>query len=327
MKAFTYTRPRDIDSAVRAVAATPGAAFIAGGTDLLNLMKDGARDHDRIVDINSLPLTRISQNWDSITIGALARMGDVAAHPAVRSAFPVLSEALLASASPQVRNMAAIGGNLLQRTRCGYFRDAGSSCNKRRPGSGCPAIKGDNRGHAVLGGSEHCIAENPSDLAVSLLALDAAVLTAGPGGRRRIRFADFHLVPGTTPDRETALEHGELIIGVEVPRTSVATHSRYLKLRDRASFEFAVVSVAAALEMRGRTVSAVRLAFGGIATKPWRVKEVEDELRGKPLTDSVIAQAGTVLVRGAVAREHNAFKIELVKRAMSVVLKDLGGAG
>lgn len=325
MKDFTYTRARDVSDAVRSVAASPGAAFIAGGTDLLNLMKDGAEVHDRIVDINRLPLGRVERNRDALTIGGLARMGDVAANPVIRRAAPVLSEALLASASPQVRNMAAIGGNLLQRTRCGYFRDTGSPCNKRSPGTGCSAIDGENRGHAVFGGSDHCIAVHPSDLAVSLLGLDATVLTAGPGGSRRIPFADFYLLPGAAPHRETALAHGELIVGVEVPCTPLAARSRYLKLRDRATFEFAVVSVAAALDMRGRTVNDVRLAFGGVGTKPWRVREAEDALRGRTLNDASITQAGEAAVRGAVPHEHNEFKIELLKRAISVVLRDLGG--
>jgi xanthine dehydrogenase YagS FAD-binding subunit len=322
VKAFTYVKARDVADAVRSVTSVPGATFIAGGTDLLNLMKDGAQVQDKIVDINGLPLTKIDQGRGGITIGALARMGDVAAHPAVRRALPVLSEALLGSASPQVRNMAAIGGNLLQRTRCGYFRDTVSPCNKREPGSGCSAIDGNNRGHAVLGVSDHCIAVHPSDLAVALLVADATVLTAKP---RRIPFADLYLLPGDSPHRETVLEHGELIVGVEVPTTPTIARSRYLKLRDRTTFEFAVVSVAAALDISGGRVRDARLAFGGVGTKPWRVREAEDALRGKTLTDASISKAGEAAVRGAVAREHNGFKIELLKRAISVVLKDLGG--
>jgi xanthine dehydrogenase YagS FAD-binding subunit len=318
VKAFSYTRPRTVAEAVQAVAGSANARFIAGGTDLLNLMKDGAQVHDRIVDINRLPLAGIVARDDVIRIGALARMGDVAAHPAVRQAFPVLSEALLASASPQVRNMAAIGGNLLQRTRCGYFRDIGSPCNKRSPGSGCSALEGDNRGHAVLGGSDHCIAVQPSDLAVSLQALDATVVTS----KRRIPFADFYLLPGATPEKETVLDHGELITSVEVPRTPMKSH--YLKLRDRTTFEFAVVSVAAALDVRERIVRDVRLACGGVATTPWRVMQAEAALRGKPLTEASIAAAGEAAVRGAVPREHNGFKVELLKRAISVALKEIG---
>ncbi|MCE7010973.1 xanthine dehydrogenase family protein subunit M [Kibdelosporangium philippinense] len=320
MRNFTYAAPRNVADAVR-LAGNPDARFIAGGTDLLNLMKDGAQSHGAIIDINGLPLGDIVQRNGVIRIGALARMSDVAAHPAIRRSAPVVSEALLNSASPQVRNMAAVGGNVLQRTRCGYFRDSGTACNKKVPGSGCPALEGENRGHAILGGSDHCIAVHPSDLAVSLLAVDAVVLT----DRRRIPFADFHVVPGATPDRETVLGHGELITAFEIPVTPLTARSRYLKLRDRATFEFAVVSVAAALDMRGNTVRDIRLTFGGVATKPWRAPEAETALRGKPLTTTTITEAGRALVRGAVTRDHNAFKVELVQRALDGLLRDLGG--
>jgi xanthine dehydrogenase YagS FAD-binding subunit len=320
MKNFTYAAPRNVADAVR-LAGQPDARFIAGGTDLLNLMKDGAQSHGAIIDINGLPLGDIVQRNGVIRIGALARMSDVAAHPAVRRSLPVVSEALLNSASPQVRNMAAVGGNVLQRTRCGYFRDRGTACNKKTPGSGCPALEGENRGHAILGGSDHCIAVHPSDLAVALLAVDAVVLT----DRRRIPFADFHVVPGATPDQETVLGHGELITGFEIPVTQLAARSKYLKLRDRATFEFAVVAVAAALDMRGNTVRDVRLTFGGVATKPWRSLEAEAALRGKPLSTTTITEAGRALVRGAVTRDHNAFKVDLVQRALDGLLRDLGG--
>jgi xanthine dehydrogenase YagS FAD-binding subunit len=320
MRNFTYAAPRNVADAVR-LAGQPGARIIAGGTDLLNLMKDGAQSHGAIVDINGLALNDIDQRDGVIRIGALARMSDVAAHPAVRRSLPVVSEALLNSASPQVRNMAAVGGNVLQRTRCGYFRDSGTTCNKKSPGSGCPALDGENRGHAILGGSDHCIAVHPSDLAVALLAVDAVALT----DRRRIPFADFHVVPGTSPDRETVLGHGELITGFEIPVTPLAGRSKYLKLRDRATFEFAVVAVAAALDLRGKTVRDVRLTFGGVATKPWRSPEAEAALRGKPLTTTTIADAGRALVRGAVTRDHNAFKVDLVQRALDGLLRDLGG--
>jgi len=325
VKAFEYARPGTVAEAVRMVSERPGAGFIAGGTDLLNLMKDGARAHDRVVDINTLPLADVVQVGGVIRIGALARMGDVAAHPSVRRALPVVSQALLASASPQVRNMAAIGGNLLQRTRCGYFRDAGVPCNKKVPGSGCPALEGQNRGHAVLGGSDHCIAVHPSDLAVALLAVDAVVLTQGPAGPRRIPVGEFHLLPGTTPDREIALSHGELIVGVEVPVTPLAARSGYLKLRDRTTFEFAVVAVAAALDLRGGVVRDLRLTFGGVATKPWRSPEAEAALRGRPITDTTLAAAAQALVRGAVTRPGNAFKVDLVRRALAGHLRELGG--
>jgi xanthine dehydrogenase YagS FAD-binding subunit len=321
MRDFTYTRARSVANAVQLVAERPSATFVSGGTDLLNLMKDGAEAHDHVIDINGLPLTEITRSHDTLTIGALARMADVAAHPQIQREFPVLSEALLNSASPQIRNMAAVGGNLLQRTRCGYFRDTGSACNKRNPGSGCPALDGENRGHAVLGGSDHCIAVHPSDLAVSLLALDATVRTAGPHGERRIRLDDFYLLPGASPDRENVLDHGELIVAIDVPVSHA--RSRYLKLRDRATFEFAVVSVAATVDIHGRTVRDARLAFGGVAPRPWRSTTAEDALRGTDLSDAAIEKAAKAAVREAVPRQHNGFKIELLQRAIKAVVGGL----
>ncbi|MGC7098244.1 FAD binding domain-containing protein [Amycolatopsis lurida] len=325
MKAFGYTVAGSPADAVRIARSTPNSAFVAGGTDLLNLMRDGAESRDHLVDVNHLDLTGVTADHGALRLGASARLRQVADHPVVRRNFPVLAQALLASASPQVRNMATIGGNLLQRTRCGYFRDAGSACNKRVPGSGCPAITGHNRGNAILGGSDHCIATHPSDLAVALVALDATVDLLGQDGRRTVPIAEFHLLPGATPHQENLLRQGELITRVNVPRTPVAEHSRYLKLRDRASFEFAVVSVAAALRMDGRTVRDVRLAFGGVGTRPWRDPRVEDALRGRPLTEAAVAEAGRVLVRDAVPREGNGFKVELVQRALASILSELGG--
>lgn len=325
MRNFAYTVAKSPADAVRIAAGTPNSAFVAGGTDLLNLMRDGAEAHDHLVDVNRLDLDGVTVTGSTLRIGALARMRQVGEHPTVRRSFPVLSQALLASASPQVRTMAAIGGNLLQRTRCGYFRDTGSACHKRAPGTGCPAITGHNRGHAILGGSDHCIATHPSDLAVALVALDATVHLLGPDGARTVPIADFYLLPGTTPERETVLREGELITRVDVPRTAVATHSRYLKLRDRATFEFAVVSVAAALRMNGRVVRDVRLAFGGVGTRPWRDTRVEAALRGRELTTATMTGAGRVLVRDAVPRDGNGFKVELVQRALTSVLGELGG--
>jgi xanthine dehydrogenase YagS FAD-binding subunit len=322
---FAYTVAASPADAVRLAAETPNSTFVAGGTDLLNLMRDGAEAHDHLVDVNRLDLARVSVDGGVLRVGVLTRMRQVAEHPVVRREFPVLSQALLASASPQVRTMAAIGGNLLQRTRCGYFRDTGSACNKRVPGSGCPAIGGHNRGHAVLGGSDHCIATHPSDLAVALTALDATVHLLGPNGGRTVPIADFYLLPGTTPDRETVLAPGELITRVDVPRTPLAAHSRYLKLRDRATFEFAVVSVAAALRVDRHVVRDVRLAFGGIGTRPWRDTRVEAALRGRPLTGATITEAGQVLVANAEPREENGFKVELVQRALASTLSELGG--
>ncbi|TMR22276.1 xanthine dehydrogenase family protein subunit M [Nonomuraea turkmeniaca] len=325
MRAFGYTVAGSPAEAVRIAASTPESTFVAGGTDLLNLMRDGAEAHDHLVDVNRLGIDGVAVDSRRLRVGGSARMRQVAEHPRVRREFPVLSEALLASASPQVRNMASIGGNLLQRTRCGYFRDAASACNKRVPGSGCPAITGHNRGHAILGGGDHCIATHPSDLAVALIALDATVHLLGPGGERAVPIADFYLLPGSTPDRETVMRPGELITWVDVPRTALAGRSRYLKLRDRATFEFAVVSVAAALRTSGRVVQDVRLAFGGVGTRPWRDTQVEAALRGRPLTGQAIAEAGRLLVRDAEPYEGNRFKVELVQRALVSILSDLGG--
>ncbi|RKN04236.1 FAD binding domain-containing protein [Streptomyces radicis] len=328
MRRFDYARTSRAGEAVDLVAGEPTGAFVAGGTDLLNLMKDGAEAPDLVVDINDLPLSDVEVVGEAarerLRIGALARLADVAAHPRVSRELPVLTEALLATASPQVRNMATVGGNLMQRTRCWYFRDPDFACNKRAPGSGCPAQEGQNRWHAILGGSDHCIAVHPSDLAVALRALDATVHTLGPGGRRAIAIGDFHREPGAAPERETALRHGELITAVEVPLPRRGTRSGYLKVRDRATFEFAVVSAAAVLRMDGRTVRDIALAFGGIATRPWRSAAAEDALRGRRLTDDTVAAAGRALVAGARPRTHNAFKVELVQRALHEVLGALG---
>jgi xanthine dehydrogenase YagS FAD-binding subunit len=322
MDPFTYVRANRPADAVR-LGAEPRARYIAGGTDLLNLMKDNVQRHDRIIDINALDLSGVHSAGDRVRLGALSRMSDVAADPVVRRRLPLLSEALLAGASPQVRNMASVGGNLLQRTRCWYFRDAAMPCNKREPGSGCPAIEGQNRWHAILGGSEHCIAVHPSDLAVALTALDATVHTLAGGGARTIPIREFYLLPGDTPQRETVLTPGELITGIEVPVREA--RSRYVKVRDRATFEFAVVSVAAAVELRRGLVRRISLAFGGVAPRPWRSVAAEEALVGRPLDDAAITAAGLALVDGAVPREHNAFKVELVQRALAEALHSLGG--
>jgi xanthine dehydrogenase YagS FAD-binding subunit len=298
MDDFLYTRADRPETAVR-LAAQPGVRFIAGGTDVLNLMKDGVERHEHLIDINALPLSGVRDAGGRIELGALSRMSDVAVHPAVRGRMPVLSQALLAAASPQVRNMASLGGNLLQRTRCWYFRDASMPCNKRRPGSGCAAFHGQNRWHAILGGSDHCIAVTH---------------------KRRIPISDLYLPPGATPHLETVLRQGELITRIDVPVTPLAEGSRYLKVRDRATFEFAVVSVAALVRLRDGVVREARLAFGGIAPRPWRSPAVEQALIGRPLDEASIKGAGEVLVRGAIPREHNAFKVALVQRALAEVL-------
>jgi xanthine dehydrogenase YagS FAD-binding subunit len=325
MHPFSYARVGDVASAVALASSHPNAAFVAGGTELLNWIKDGLVGHTLLIDVNGLPLGQVAVAADGARIGALARMSDVAAIPALRAAFPVLSEALLAGASPQVRNMASIGGNLLQRTRCWYFRDAAFACNKRWPGAGCPAIAGENRWHAILGGSDQCIAVHPSDLAVALLALDATVLLEGPGGTRRIAIDDFYLLPGQTPEHETALGAGELIVGIEVPTTGFAARSHYLKVRDRASFEFALVSAAVALDLDDGTVRDARVALGGVAPRPWRAREAEAALRGQPLTPETVAAAGAAAVQSAVGYEHNAFKIELTRRVIARALATVGG--
>ncbi|MGL4175822.1 MAG: FAD binding domain-containing protein [Dermatophilaceae bacterium] len=325
MRPFEYVRASNAKQARTLVAETPAGDYIAGGTDILNLLKDGMEHTDRLVDISRLPLSDITRRSARLEIGALARMSDVAANAAVRRSTPVVSEALEAGASPQIRNMGTIGGNLLQRTRCWYFRDPGSPCNKRRPRSGCPAVQGENRIHAVLGGSSDCIAVHPSDLAVALLAVDASVVVEGLTGRRVVPIGDFYLLPGKTPEQETVMRPSDLITSVEIPTSLLTTRSSYLKLRERASFEFATVSVATALLMDRGRVQTVRLAFGGVGTRPWRSQAVEKQLVGRELTRANCAAAGRELVREAVPREHNAFKVELVQQALTEALLELGG--
>ena len=323
MQPFDYAR---VDSAAAAIrsAAAPGAAFIAGGTDLMQLMKEGAAAPRHLIDINRLPCDEIRLGPDGLRLGALARMADVADDPGVRGRFPAIAQALLASASPQVRNMASIGGNLLQRTRCTYFRDRAMPCNKRVSGTGCGALGGDNRLHAIFGGSEHCVATHPSDLAVALVALDASVLVQGSGGERRIPIRDFHRLPGEAPERDTVLEPGELIVAVEVPASVAAAHSLYLKIRDRASFEFALVSVAAGLEIDDGTIRDVRLAAGGVGTRPWRLARAEEVLRGRPASTERYAAAAERAVLGAQPLAMNGFKVELLRRAVRRALASAG---
>jgi xanthine dehydrogenase YagS FAD-binding subunit len=317
MRPLSYARALDVDSAVAAVAADPRSAFLAGGTTEVDLVRLGVARPDILVDINALPLADIEELPDGgLRLGALARMSDVARAPGVVERYPALSEALLLGASQQLRNMASMGGNLCQRTRCSYFRDNISPCNKREPGSGCSAWDGLNRGHAVLGGSESCIATHPSDVAVPLVAFDAVVHTVGPSGTRAIPIDDFYLEPGTTPDVEHPLEHGELIVAIEVPPLALARRSLYLKFRDRQSYEFALVSVAAAVEVQDGVVSAVRLALGGVGTKPWRARRAEERLTGAPATAEWFANAAAAELSMASVRGDNAFKVELAKRAV-----------
>jgi xanthine dehydrogenase YagS FAD-binding subunit len=320
MQAFSLARPADASAAITQ-AAQPGAKFIAGGTDLMQLMKARVEAPTTLVDVDHLPFAGIAVDGDGLRIGALARMSDVAADARVVAQYPVISQALLSAASPQVRNMASIGGNLLQRTRCGYFRDTGfSACNKRSPGSGCAAIGGENRMLAILGGSDHCIATHPSDLPVALVALDAVVELQGPQGNRAVRLADFHLLPGDTPQHETVLRPGELIVAITVPASPWAQRSAYLKLRDRASFEFALVSVAVALEVSGGLVREARVALGGVGAKPWRAPGVEAALRGQPATPEAFERAAARATEGARPASGNGFKVVLAQRAVARAL-------
>ena len=321
---FRYERGRDIAGVVALAERDRSAEFLAGGTDLLQLMKDDVQRPGRVIDITRLPeLDQIEAGSGGLRLGALVKMSDAAAHPVVATQYPVIAEALLASASPQIRNMATLGGNLLQRTRCGYFRDHGTACNKREPGSGCAALHGENRLHAVLGGSGYCIAAHPSDLAVALVALDATVETARAGGGRRIPIAGFHLLPGDTPERENVLDPGELIVGIEVPALGCAQRSHYLKVRDRASFEFALASVAVAAEIAEGVVRDARIALGGVGTKPWRAHDAERALIGQPWTRTAFEGAAAKALAGARPATHNGFKIPLAQRTVVRALSQL----
>lgn len=316
MTPFAYSKPRQIEEALR--LAGPDSLFIAGGTNLVDLMKENLLRPARLIDINALPLRDVQTTADGgLRIGALVSNADLAWHPEVERRYPLLSQALLSGASPQLRNMASAGGNLLQRTRCHYFYDSQTPCNKREPGSGCPARDGLNRNHALFGASEHCVAVHPSDFCVALAALEARVIVAGRQGERSLAFADFHRLPGDTPQRDTVLEAGELILAIELPAESFAAHSAYLKVRDRASFAFALVSVAAALQLdaAGR-IQAARLALGGVAHKPWRRAEVEALLVGQAPVEASFRAAAERLLQGAQPLQHNAFKVELLRRAV-----------
>ncbi|HEY1149100.1 MAG TPA: xanthine dehydrogenase family protein subunit M [Pseudoduganella sp.] len=317
MQAIFYDRARDVADAVR-LGQQPGARFIAGGTNLLDLMKGDVEHPTRLVDVSRLGLDAIHELPDGgLRIGATARNSDTANHKLVRERYPLLTQALLSGASGQLRNMATTGGNLLQRTRCPYFTDtAFGQCNKREPGTGCGARDGYHRMHAILGASPSCIAVNPSDMNVALLALDAVVLATGADGERRIPIAEFHRLPGDTPQVETILRPGELITAVELPPSRFARNSYYLKIRDRASYAFALVSVAAALEMDGRTVKQARIALGGVAHKPWRVPAAEALLVGKPVSDGVSREAALMLVEGAHPLAENEYKVEMAQRAV-----------
>jgi xanthine dehydrogenase YagS FAD-binding subunit len=346
MNPFAYHRATSACDALEAATVHPGTAFVAGGTDFMQLWKEGITSPQLVIDIHHLPFRGIEPRRRFIKIGALARMSEVADHPVIRSEYPVLAEALLASASPQVRNIATIGGNLLQRTRCMYFRGNGFPCNKRNFGTGCAALEGENRLHAIFGASHHCAATHPSDLAVALVALDATVRVRGkkpekmsnlaflPPNRstsgtrtanRTLPIEDFFLLPDERPERETALEPGELLIEIVVPNRNLARRSHYLKVRDRASFEFAVVSVAVALELKRGRICKARVAAGGVGTKPWRLRRCEEVLTDNPANESVFQEAASRAAEGAQPLSRNGFKLGLLRRAVFRALKDLAG--
>ncbi len=327
MDNFSYARPPDVEAALR-LAAQPGARFIAGGTNLLDLMKGGVEMPARLIDISRIGgLSQIREAAPGILrIGALATNADTATHPVVRERYPLLAQAILAGASPQLRNMATTGGNLLQRTRCGFFYDTGfRECNKRDPGSGCAARGGFNRNHAILGASDACIAVNPSDMCVALSALGAVVQIRSLRGSREMPVSEFHRLPGETPQYDTRLAAGEMILGVDLPPNALAKHSYYLKIRDRASYAFALVSVAAALELddaQGQVVKDVRLVVGGVAHKPWPVTEARSLLVGKRLDAQVLAAVADAAVSGAKPYKDNAFKVPLMRRAIVRALSE-----
>jgi xanthine dehydrogenase YagS FAD-binding subunit len=314
---FQYSRAANVADAVRQIAADPAAKFIAGGTNLIDLMKEDVERPSRLIDISRLPLGSVEATaGGGVRIGALVPNSDLAYQPLIAERYPMLASAILAGASAQLRNMASTGGNLLQRTRCAYFYDTVTPCNKRDPGSGCSALKGLNRMHAILGASDSCIATHPSDMCVALAALDAKVHIAGPGGERATAFADFHRLPGNTPERDTNLRADEIVTAVELPAQGFAENYTYLKIRDRLSYAFALVSVAAALELDGDTIKEARLALGGVAHKPWRDLDVEATLRGQTAGRAAFTQAAEQLLREAKGFAHNAFKIDLARRAV-----------
>lgn len=322
MKSFSYTKADNVAIAVNELAVDNAAKFIAGGTNLIDLMKENVARPSRLIDITPLPLNRIEDTESGgLRLGALVTNADTAYNEQVEKRYPLLSKAILAGASPQLRNMATTGGNLLQRTRCYYFYDTATPCNKREPGTGCPAINGFNRIHAILGTSSECIATHPSDMCIALAALEAVVRVTGKNGDRTIPFAEFHRLPGDTPQIDTNLQADEIITAVDLPAIGFAKNYTYLKLRDRTSYAFALVSVAAALEMDGDEIIEARLALGGVAHKPWRNTEAEAMLKGKSATRENFLHVAEAIVRDAEGFGHNTFKIELAKRAIVRALK------
>jgi xanthine dehydrogenase YagS FAD-binding subunit len=324
MKPFSYIRLEQTAAAIKQVNGDAGAKFVGGGTNLIDFMKLAVETPTALVDINRLPLAEIKVTEGGARIGALVRNSDLAWHDVIRKDYPVLSEALLSGATPQIRNMATVGGNLLQRTRCTYFRDISWPCNKRDPGSGCAALEGDNRSHAVLGTSDKCIATHPSDMCVARVALEAKIEVQGPSGERQIPIGEFFVSYGEDPAAETVLERGDLITAVCLTASTLYSHSHYLKIRDRAAFEFALASVAAAMEIKEGRIAAARVALGGVATKPWRATEAEQALVGARPERASFAAAAEIALEAARPRKFNAFKIELAKRAMIRALTVVG---
>lgn len=326
MRPFKYERPETAADAVKAVAENDSAKFIAGGTNLVDLMKEDVERPEALVDIQRLGLRQIRSEGTSIVIGALAKNTDTANHPMVRANVPLLSQAILAGASAQIRNMATNGGNLLQRTRCVYFYDTSMPCNKREKGSGCAAKEGLNRMHAVFGWSDECVAVHPSDMCVALAALDATVTVEGVGGKQRsIPFSDFHRLPGDDATKDNILVQGDLITEIRIPKNGFADHSYYLKVRDRASYAFALVSVAAALDLDGEKIRSARIAMGGVAHKPWRASKAEDYLKGQKAEASVFKKAAALEMEAAKPLGHNAFKVQLGERAIVRALEKARG--
>ena len=314
---FGYARAHDVADAVRQIAADPAAKFIAGGTNLIDLMKENVAHPSRLIDISHLPLDKVEATPEGgVRIGALVPNSDLAYHPLIEARYPLLGSAILAGASPQLRNMASTGGNLLQRTRCSYFYDTTTPCNKRAPGGGCSAIGGFNRMHAILGTSEQCIATHPSDMCVALAALDARVRVTGTGGERSIAFAEFHRLPGDTPEIDSTLRPDEIITAIELPPKGFAGNYTYLKIRDRLSYAFALVSVAVGLKIAGGMIKEARLALGGVAHKPWRDRDVEAQLTGTPPGVETFRRAAETVLRDARGFGHNDFKIELARRSI-----------
>jgi xanthine dehydrogenase YagS FAD-binding subunit len=324
MKQFQYVRPIAEKAALVAIAKDSNANFIAGGTNLLDLMKRNIMQPDRLVDINKLPLKEIKAEGTGMHIGALALNSTVAEDKNIIKHYDLLSQALHAGASAQLRNMATVGGNLMQRTRCPYFYDTTMPCNKREPGTGCGALKGFNRMHAIFGASDHCIAVNPSDMNVALIALDAVVHVTGAKGDRSIPMQDFHRLPGDHPEKDTNLQKNELITGVSLPQSQL-THVHYLKVRDRASYAFALVSVAAGLQLEGKTIKQARLAMGGVAHKPWRLTAAEQSLQGKQASIEVFQQAAEIAMRGAKGYGDNDFKLKLSPNSIVEALRIASG--